>query len=513
MRILTAEETKRAEERANEGGMEFLTMMENAGSVCARAIANKERDTEAHITVACGQGKNGGDGFVIARKLKENGYRPTILLVSGEPMADDAIVNYDKAKEFDIEIVNLEDNFEHGMGVIEFSDVVIDCIFGTGFHGKPEEKLSRVFEMINVSKARVYSVDVPSGVNTDTGEICSVCIRADFTVAISTLKPAHVLSPAKEICGEIHTANIGINDDCFEYVSPSLYTYDITNNCLILPERPSNSNKGSFGRVLCITGSRNMPGAAVLCAKAAVRSGAGLIVSAFPNSAYSSIASHLTSPVLCPLPDNNDGTFSLRASRMLDEQLSKASCVAIGCGIGVNHDTAELVKYVIQNAHCPVVIDADALNCLADFKEILKDVDVPLVLTPHPGEMSRLCGLTVDEILRNKIKVADDFANQYDVTLVLKGSNTVIASNTKRAIYINVTGNEGMAKGGSGDVLTGIIASFIAQGIGSSDAASAAVYIHGLCGDLCRSKYSSRGMTPTDMIRVLPKILKEFEPK
>ncbi|MBR5437847.1 MAG: NAD(P)H-hydrate dehydratase, partial [Clostridia bacterium] len=333
----------------------------------------------------------------------------------------------------------------------------------------------------------------------------------DYTVAISALKPAHVIHPACDNCGDIIIANIGIPEESYNFVKDSLYTYNKTEVKNLFPKRAVTANKGSFGHVLCICGSRNMVGASVLCASAALRSGAGLVTVAFPKSIYLPVANKLTQALFMPLEETEDGTFSEKALGQLLPVLDKYDAVVIGCGIGVNEDTTALVKGVLQNSKVPVIVDADAINIIAKDISILKSATSRVVLTPHPKEMSRLVGTPVEIIQSDRVTCAKAFAHANDAYVVLKGSNTVVASPGSQRVYVNASGNSGLAKGGSGDVLAGLIGGFAVQDFELTDAVCSAVYVHGYTGDTVADKYSKSGMLPEDVVSELRYTLKDFE--
>ncbi|NCC86693.1 MAG: NAD(P)H-hydrate dehydratase [Clostridia bacterium] len=514
MKILNAEQIREVENLANDMGMDFLRLMENAGSACARFIFKNEDanlNPKSKITIVCGKGKNGGDGFVIARKLFENGLNVCVVLASGTPKAPDAVENFTRVKKLNIPVYRLDTEYVVACKKIEDSDILVDCIFGIGFYGQPTQKIADVFSMISNSKATVYAIDVPSGVSTDTGEVFGECVQADYTIAISTLKPAHALQPSSGYCKKTVIVQIGIPDECYDMVSNTCFTADVSDiNKLFSPRNPC-ANKGDFGKVISICGSYTMPGAACFAANSAVRSGAGLVTAAFPEKAYSAIAPHLTEPLLMPLDTNKLGTFSKSATPMLLNAIKNATAVVIGCGLGVNDDTKYIVNEIIINAKCPVIIDADGINAVCDNIDILKAAKEQIILTPHPGEMARLCNVTVQEVQNDRLGIAKSFSQNYGVTVVLKGAGTVVASPDFSGAYINRTGNVGMACGGSGDVLSGIMGGLVAQGLEPGSAAVAAVFIQGLAGDESARKLSKRGMTPTDMINELPLLLSNFE--
>lgn len=302
---------------------------------------------------------------------------------------------------------------------------------------------------------------------------------------------------------------IGIPEETVLSVSPSKMTVSHADISAVLPKRSTVSHKGDFGRVLCICGSRNMPGAAVLAVTGAVRAGAGLVTAAFPGGAYNAIAPHLTEPLLLPLGGEAE-SFALKDFAALKPAIKNADCILIGCGIGQSPETRELVYAVIRGAQCPVVIDADGINAVARNINILKEAKAGVILTPHPGEMSRLTGLSAEAILNDTCAAAEKFAKETGAVIALKTANTAVA-NGSGCVYVNRGGNDGMAKGGSGDLLAGMTASLAAQGMKLFDAATAAVYIHSEAGDRAAKKLSRRGMTPSDMARELPMLLSEFE--
>lgn len=363
---------------------------------------------------------------------------------------------------------------------------------------------------MSASPALKIAVDLPSGVNCDVSLAPEYAFHADCTAAISTLKPAHVLYPAAALSGEVSVVRIGIPEGCYEDEDGMLFSIeeDAVRKCFT-PRDPI-SNKGDYGHLLSVCGSRRMPGAAVLAAKGAVAMGAGLVTAAFPEGAYAAVASKLTEPLLLPLHENREGTFAQAALPELRAALSKASAVLIGCGLGVNEDTVFLVERILEEASCPVILDADGINIAAAHIDMLKNRKAPLLLTPHPGEMARLCGCTAAEIQADRTGAARRFAREYGVTLVLKGANTVIAGENAASLFVNRTGNPGMAQGGSGDLLAGMLASLAAQGMEPLRAAAAAVYLHGLAGDVAAKHYSMCGMTPSLMAEELAVLLKRF---
>ncbi len=507
MKIFTERQMRNAEQAAADAGMAFLRLMENAGSACAAEI--KSRTDKAQTTVVlCGRGKNGGDGFVIARKLADEGYSVAVLLVQGQPKDEDAAYMLTKLAGTGVGIFDLLQN-DAPRRLIGEADLLIDAVFGIGFRGAADDALAELFRAVNAAKGTVFAVDLPSGLACDSGAVESETIHADYTLAISAGKPCHVLLPAAERCGTVVPVRIGIEDAHYKQMPYYAYTFTHKEVRAAFPARPAVSNKGDFGKVLCICGSRNFAGAAVLAASGALRSGAGLVYAAFPQSAYPAVGGKLTEAVLLPMPDDTEGRFASASIPHVADAMQGKQAIVLGCGLGQSAGTRELTEYVLENASCPVVLDADGLNLLSSDISILRKAKCRLVLTPHPGEMARLLGVSVSDVQRDRVKTASDFAAEYGVTLVLKGANTVVAGGKGGAVYLNTTGNSGMAKGGSGDFLAGLLGGLLAQGVHFPAETSA--YIHGLCGDRAAQRLSARGMLPTDCIRELPRVLSEFE--
>ncbi len=513
MRVLTGAQMYKVEQAQVNEGITFTRLMENAGAACARAIVKylAQCEDKKNVCVVCGKGKNGGDGFVVARKLAQAGYNTSVILAYGTPTAEDAITM--REKMHDIKLVD-EYLWDGNMSkkILGKADVIVDAVFGIGYRYCEDAYTQSIFTAINEAHGTVVSIDIPSGCESDSGELSPYCVEADVTVAISSLKPVHVLKPCSSVCGETVVVDIGISESAFDAVD-TLYleTLSLKEARELFPKRDIMGNKGTFGHVLSVCGSKNMQGAAVLAATGAIRCGAGLVTAAFPESAYSAIASKLTEPLMLPLPSNEEGTFSSAAIPTIVGRTDKASAVLVGCGLGLNFETKELVNALVFNCEKPLIIDADGINAIACNIDILKEAKAPVLLTPHPGEMARLTGKTVAEIEKDRVKTAVDFANEYNVTVLLKGASTVIATPHSNRVYVNTTGNPGMAKGGSGDLLSGMIASFVAQGLNVFDAAVLGAYIHGAAGDRAAHRLSMAGMTPSDCAEMLSELMCEFE--
>ncbi len=501
MRILTAKQIKSVEERAFQNAFTEEGLMKCAGTACFNKIVKKYGDALKHSKVAvfCGNGKNAGDGFVIAKLLCEIGVNAVIVLADKAPTIKEPLMYFNEAKEQGVEVIAFKDyTFD--------CDYIVDCLFGIGFHGEAREPFNTVFDAVNSSGAVVISIDTPSGTDATTGEVIQA-VRADYTIAISTLKYAHVLPPANEYCGEVTVVNIGIPENYYDSdYALTITAADVKSG---FTKRAKNSHKGSFGRQLNICGSYLMPGAAVICARAALKTGVGLLECVFPKSIYPVMTAHLTQPIFKPVCENESKTVSIGAMNDVTEALNRADCVAIGCGIGNNDDTQVITSQVIKSSLVPIVLDADGINSVVPFIDIIKDKKAPLVITPHPAEMARLIGESTVYVQSNRVDVAKAFAKENDCIVVLKGANTVVTDG--RQVFVNTTGNAGMSMGGTGDMLTGMVASFIAQGLSPLQAAKSAVYIHGLCGDITAEELSQRGMTVDDMLSLLGALMSNFE--
>ncbi|MGN0467652.1 MAG: NAD(P)H-hydrate dehydratase [Acutalibacteraceae bacterium] len=513
MLLLSCDEMKQVEQYTAKYGLSFQRMMENAGAACARNIRNiteKEGMHRRNIVVVCGKGNNGGDGFVVARKFAENGYNVCVVLAAGYPTSEEAVYMYKMVVDLAIPTVWYDADRLKTLQTIRNADIIVDAVFGFSFYGNISEELCPLFEEMNRAKGMKFAIDVPSGVYCDSGYKDSNCFNADYTIAISALKPAHIVHPASDCCGDIIIANIGIPADSFNFVKKSMYTLSKSEAGSLIPKRLPVSHKGTYGHLLSICGSKKMPGAPVLAAKAALRSGVGLVTAAFPESIYQTMSFKLTEALLMPLKEKEDGSLSRDCIPEILSCLDNFTAVVIGCGLTPSEDVKEIVEAVIKNSKVPVIIDADGINVLSENIDILKEASAPVILTPHPKEMARLCKTTTEIIQADRVKNAKAFSNNYNAVMVLKGSNTVVASPDRESVYVNSSGNSGLAKGGSGDVLAGIVGAFAAQGLKPSVAAAVSVYIHGHCADLAADRLSQTGMLPSDVIDELAGVFASF---
>lgn len=507
--IVTDSATMRnIEAAAVSSGVGPEVLMENAGRKTAElAIRLIQEKRLQRVCVLCGSGNNGGDGFVIARQLADL-CSVTVILTSGEPNTALAKVNFDLLPA-NVHILYYGAHYYECIGIIKESHLLIDAIYGIGFRNALPPDMADLIGFCNENDhAYRISVDLPSGIECDTGAILNGCFHADYTITFTTLKPLHVLYPAADYCGKITVADVGVPEKILRHSSYTMLSTDSYVAEHPLPLRKKSAHKGENGTLLALCGSYGMAGAAMISGEAALRCGIGLLKMALPESIYPMVGEKLPEAVYIPLTQTKDGIVDIDEYMRLMKLMSEESDAAlIGCGMGLNGNTKSLVALLADGATKPLVLDADGINAIAVNINILKRSAAPMVLTPHPGEMARLLGISVASVQSDRYHIAQQFAAEYGVVLVLKGANTLIATPSGR-VYVNLTGNSGMGKGGSGDMLAGMIASFLAQGMSPEQAAVTGVYYHGLIGDRCAEKYSVRAMLPGDMITELKTIFR-----
>lgn len=515
MKVLNSNNSRYIEQHSVSEGISLLTLMKNAGKSVSDFIKEnmlKSIDKDINIVILCGKGNNGGDGFVVADDLSNEFKNICVILIDGEPKTDDAKAMFQRVTDNEDKHISIYNYSEDDVAnlVIKEAGLIVDAIYGIGFKGKVNEKIDKIINCVNESKAKVVSVDIPSGLYCDTGAINSNCVRADYTVTFTTLKPSHVLYPSSEYCGEVIVRDVGVPKDIVDKCGSFMDVIDVNLVKHSLPKVTDYANKKDRGRLFSLCSSIGMPGACVMAAKAALRTGVGLVDLAVLKDNYSIIASQLTEPIFTVLDSNDNVTYSYSQSKMILNSMSKAAACLIGCGLGVSDDTKKLVYKIIKECRTPMVIDADGINIVSQNIDILKEAATDIILTPHPGEMARLLGITSDDVQRDRYNIAREFSRKYNVVLVLKGAKTLVSLPNGK-VYVNLTCNNGLAKGGSGDILSGMVSSFLAQGMAKDKAALCAVYLHGLAGDICAKKYSKTYMLPTDILNGLYKIFIKFE--
>ena len=517
MKILTAAEMQRIDLLTTERyGVPGLTLMENAGRGVVEFLAQRFSPLDQQrMAILCGRGNNGGDGMVVARLLRERGLKPRVLLLADpKDLKGDAAANFQRLSAGGAPEVASDSAAWRRLKVsLADTSLLIDALLGTGLSKPLEGFLLEVVRDINTAfiRAQVVSVDLPSGVSADTGELIGECVRAHASVTFTAPKRAHVFPPACECVGEWEVKHIGTPPEALRS-DPQLFLNLTTRDdlaWLALPRRP-DAHKGNFGHVLILAGSVGKTGAAAMAAKAALRAGAGLVTVATAKSALPIVASLGMEFMTEPLPETDAGTVSLRAldHSRLDKLVEGKTVLAVGPGIGTNPETAEFVRTVVNKYGLPLVLDADGLNafagCMSTFR---REHRAPggAVLTPHPGEMARLAGRTTADILARRIDVAREFATQHKLNLVLKGFRTLTATPDGQ-VWVNPTGNPGMATGGTGDVLTGLLAGLLAQHPNRpvGEVVASGVYLHGLAGDLAARDLGETSMIAGDLLERLP---------
>lgn len=507
MKIATAAQMKEFDRRASDDfGVPGIVLMENAGREVFEAAREALGDPRGkRVTVVAGRGNNGGDGFVAARRLIEAGALVSVYLL-GRPdeVRGDAKANLDILLDsgVPIPIVSAAEELSSSLCCC---DLIVDAIFGTGLSGEVAGLASEVIRAVNASGIPVISVDVPSGLDADSGSVLGDCVRADRTVTFALPKIGLVTYPGAACVGRLIVADIGIPKCLYEEVGVELVEERMVADKL--PTRPPDAHKGTFGHATIIAGSLGLTGAAALASEAALRVGAGLATLGCPAGLWNVMATKLTEVMTRGLPDKGNLSISSEAVAQALELVERGDSVILGCGLGTHPETVEFVRRFLRSASKPMVIDADGLNALAQSTGVLDGDHCELVLTPHPGEMARLLGTGTEAVQSNRMDVAKEAASRFRSVVVLKGARTVIADPSGR-VFVNPTGGPGLATGGTGDVLAGAIGGLLAQGLSTLDAAICGAFVHGRAGDIAEERLGSAGMVAGDVLRTLPHALK-----
>ncbi len=481
--VLTGREMKNWEKQAMEKyKVPSLLLMERAAQAVVEKITDGSYDLHK-VLIACGTGNNGGDGLAVARLLKAKGICVEVCLTGAlERLSEDAKQQFEMYRAVLGKFVTAPAYHEY--------TVIVDAIFGIGCNREITGIMAEVIEAINHAEVPVISIDVPSGISSDTGNVCGCAVKADTTVTFFTWKLGMMLFPGRNYCGRIFIADLGIPFEKTEQCQVIAYGEEDINK---LPKRKPDSHKGTFGKVLVIAGSPGISGAAYLAAAGAYRIGAGLVKLYTPKENLFAMQT-LLPEALIEIYDREQPLV-----KQLKQCVEWADAIVIGPGFGTDSMAERILKFTISKSKVPVVIDADGLNILAKEESCLLDNHAPLILTPHIQEMARLAGTIREEVQKNPIDAAKKFADTYPVTLVLKDAATVIAKKGE-LLYVNTSGNSGMATGGSGDVLAGMIGGLIAQGMEALEAARLGVYVHGRAGDAAAMNRSAYSMTATDIL-------------
>lgn len=512
MKLLTAKQMAAADRAAIEEGIRGLDLMERAGAkVFAAARSLLGGPGQGTVAVVCGKGNNGGDGLVAARLLHQEGVGVLVFLVGSKAdLKGDALTNLERGLEKGVVVCEVLAEgdlslMKEGLGR---ADLVVDAILGTGVQGAPHGLCGWAIEAINASGKPVVAVDVPSGLDSDTGQMPGVCVRADRTVTFGSPKIGHVFYPGRAACGFVEVVDIGIPSRVMEGLDCHVHLTTPRDAAGLLPRRAPTVHKGACGRVAVVAGSVGMTGAAALASEAALRSGAGLVVLGLPESLNDLMEVKLTEVMTRPLPElRKRRCLALRGLGEIRALAAQADVLAIGPGIGRHPETRQLVRRVVAETRIPLVIDADGLNALADAADVLRESPGDVVVTPHVGEFSRLSGVPISEVLKRPREAALEFAQEVGVTVVLKNAPSMVAA-PDGELFVNPTGNPGLATAGSGDVLTGIVAGLMAQGLPGKGAATLGVYLHGWAGDLAKAAGSEMGFIAGDVLAALPRAIR-----
>jgi ADP-dependent NAD(P)H-hydrate dehydratase / NAD(P)H-hydrate epimerase len=495
--ILTSRQMRDIDRRAvRTFGIPEVVLMENAGLQLFAFLRRTFADLPARrLLLLCGGGNNGGDTLVLARHLRANSLPYNALLFAqGRDLGGSAGVNFGILRRQGAaprEVRRLSE-WRAARRILAESDVVIDGILGTGLSRPVRGLLKRVFQDVNDADAEVVAVDIPSGLSGDTAAIPGPCVAADYTVTFARPKIPHLFPPAEGLCGDLHVADISIPREAVAEQNAGLELLEESDLVTFVPVRRSDSHKGTFGHALIVAGSRGKGGAARLAALGALRAGSGLVTAAIPASLQSGFVSRAMEVMTEALPETAEGSLGYGGLARILRLLSGKRVVAVGPGLTCNPETRKLVRDLVAKSRLPVILDADGINAFAGETDRLSGLRRPLILTPHPGEFGRLLGVDTRKVLEDRLSLAPAFARRHRCWLVLKGHRTLVAS-PAGGVYVNPTGNPGMATGGSGDALTGILAGLLAQGLEVEAALKLGVYLHGLAGDLAAAK---TGQTP-----------------
>ena len=506
MKVSRVAEMRNLDRRATDDfGITQELLMENAGEAAYFVILKEFGVKGKRFVVFCGMGNNGGDGFVVARKIHSNGGEVRIFFLGqGDKLDGAAKKNFDIVSKMLIEVCDVE-SVEQTKGAVSDCDAIVDAIFGTGLSREVTGIYKDVIQMINGSGKRVFSLDIPSGVNSDTGQIMGSAVRSDYTITYGLPKIGNMLYPGFNLCGKLYVSHISF--------PPSLYNMDSIkvqmNDLVELPPRERDTHKGSYGRALFIAGSSNYLGAPYFSALSFLKAGGGLSYLATPKSISPFLASKGSEIVFIPQRETSSGSLAWESLDELVEFSERVNIVIVGPGLSLNEETQKLVRELARRIEPPLLIDGDGITAIASEAKLIRERKAETILTPHSGEMSRLTKREVDEVNRDKINLLQKTASELNAIIVLKGAHSLIGY-PDGTIYINTSGNPGMATAGSGDALTGAIAAVYGLGLPLKDAVRIGVFMHGLSGDLAAREKGEDGITAQDILDYLPNAVRYY---
>lgn len=503
MRAVTAETMQGLDRQTIElYGVPGIELMERAGSRVAEVIKSRFGSGSRIALILAGKGNNGGDGFVVARLLASDGWQVTLLMFA-DALNGDAKANLDRIPSSVRQCKFSSLPQDEAKSLIQNSAVVVDALFGTGLTKAPSGIYEDAIRLVSSCNRPVVAVDIPSGVDATTGKVPGEAVKADITVTFGAAKTGHFIYPGAGYAGELIVADIGIPSDLLDKALFVEIIDEAYASGLVRPRRRT-AHKGSCGHCLIIAGSTGKSGAAAMAANSAMRSGAGLVTLAVPAAIHPAVEVKTTEAMTVPLPDTSTGAISIDSLRIVRKLLSGKNAMAIGPGLGLHGEAGKVVREIVSMGELPLVLDADALNIIAKDTSCLQASLAPaLVLTPHPGEMARLSGVSIEMIESDRVEAARSFAAANSCYLLLKGAGTVIAAPDGR-IAINSSGNPGMASGGMGDVLTGVIVALLGQGYDPFAACCLGAFCHGLAGDMVAAQKGEVGLIATDVQEMLP---------
>lgn len=507
-RIVTPKQMAEAEQASVKLGVSLEELMGNAGEALAKEILSLAHSKMLDkVVILSGNGNNGGDGFVCAEFLAEAGVISTVILMCGKPKTELSKAAFER---LDKKINVIDKSSCEFNDIINRADIIADCVFGTGFHGEIKSELLPYFDDIQKAQAYKIACDCPSGINCLNGQISAGTVKCHKTITFHCSKTGLQFHPAKDYCGEIAVSSIGIPNGWDNDLDFSINQVGRPEIKKLLPLRNRNSHKGTYGKLMVICGCEQYMGAAALCAKSALRSGVGIVNLCTPTTVAQSLVSAMPECTFTALKADENGFSTAENVSMIIERSKDCSAIVIGCGLGVTKGTKTLVYEVIKKAKCPIIVDADGINCLSEHIDILEEKQAEVILTPHPAELARLCGISTDEVLSERIKYALTLAKKYKVTVHAKGTQTITAGADGNC-FITDFGNTALSKGGSGDMLCGLIGSFRAQGVLSESACLLASCLLGSTAERLAEDQSERGIIASDIISCIPQELKSWE--
>jgi len=510
MRVVRAFEIQEMDRLTiQELGIPGAVLMENAARGASRIFLDHfAPPVNSHVVILCGRGNNGGDGYVMARYLHQAGLKITVVILSeSDKISGDALTNLEIIRNMGLEILEVPDTdrWVTFNQTVRDCDLIIDGILGTGLDSPVRGLYAEVMEEVNSLDKPIMAIDIPSGLNADTGQIMGAAIRADLTVTFGFPKLGQLVFPGADLIGRLVRIDIGIPDTITNQVPAAFHMIEPDDFCDLFKNEKQDIHKGNRGHLLILAGSTGKTGAATLTALGALRAGAGLVTLGVPKSLNPILENKLTEAMTVPLPETGDGSISLEADGIIKELMEGKTALAIGPGLSTNSETFGVVRDIVASCPLPMVIDADGINALSGELNVLANSKEKIILTPHPGEMGRLIGHTSGDIQHDRVGTVIHFVKEYGCYLVLKGARTLIGE-PNGEIYINPTGNPALSIGGSGDVLTGLIGGFLARGWPVAKAAIAGVYLHGMAADLLAEYMGQAGILAGELLNVLPKL-------